>query len=212
MKKEDLTRKCGKCKEIIFLEVDNCLYDKRYYHFDCYVEILITRKRNPLSKEDAIIETEFIKQSSKNYTNTIIIKDKLYKWLQRAYDVSVLPKSFYQKMEDIYHGRWHGLSESISPDDIFFIWKKKKNEFDKLNDYQRKHGKSIDGKSRLNYDLAIVLSKYDSYKNWKEQQKIIRQEEKEKTIQSPFNHKAIDKKVTENIRNENDLSNYLEEI
>ena len=37
---------------------------------------------------------------------------------------------------------------------------------------QRKRDKDINGLSRVWYDLAILLSKYDSYLKWKEQKKL----------------------------------------
>ena len=48
----------------------------------------------------------------------------------------------------------------------------KRNYLDKVAEQNRKKGNEISGVNRVNYDLAILLSKYDSYLKWKEQQKI----------------------------------------
>ena len=47
-----------------------------------------------------------------------------------------------------------------------------RNYLDKVAEQNRKKGNEILGVNRVNYDLAILLSKYDSYLKWKEQQKI----------------------------------------
>ena len=41
----------------------------------------------------------------------------------------------------------------------------------KVYDKNCRSGKTLEGMSRINYDMAIILSKYDSYLSWKERQK-----------------------------------------
>ena len=182
------TRKCGECKENIVLEEYNFVTAKKiYYHFACYVNKRVNAKRNPLTVPQALEIAEELKPESSAKAKILIDKNHLYKWLQRAYELVVIHGKFYQKMEEIYSGRYRGLSEGIPPEDILYIWKKKKAEFDETNAYQRNKGKIIDGASRLDYDLAGVLSKYDSYKKWKKEHKI-----DALAIQNLKNEKKID--------------------
>ena len=52
------------------------------------------------------------------------------------------------------------------------MWKQKRNYLDKVAEQNRKKGMEITGVNRVNYDLAILLSRYDAYLKWKEQQQI----------------------------------------
>ena len=52
------------------------------------------------------------------------------------------------------------------------MWKQKRNYLDKVAEQNQKKGMEISGVNRVNYDLAILLSRYDAYLKWREQQKI----------------------------------------
>ena len=64
------------------------------------------------------------------------------------------------------------------------MWKRKMPYLQKVNDKNIRMGKKIDGMARINYDMAIVLSKYDSYLEWKEQQQQALLEEARKKEQT----------------------------
>jgi hypothetical protein len=55
------------------------------------------------------------------------------------------------------------------------MWQRKKQELDKLYNYNQQKGKELDRSSRINYDLAVLLSKYDSFLEWKEKEKVLEQ-------------------------------------
>ena len=167
------TRKCKFChKQIVLEDKKSVLFKKAYFHDDCFVTKLTTAKRKAVSEEVALEISRQLKILCEPIVKDIIIKNHLYKWLQQSYDVVVIPNYFFQKMEDVFQGNYKGLSEKISPEDVYYIWRKRKSEYDKTNDYQRTRGKIIEGIGRLSYDLAIVVSQYDSYKKWKEKQKV----------------------------------------
>lgn len=211
-----ITRKCKYCREYINLDNDNYVYIKdRYYHFDCAVEEKLSKPRNKFSKEQLIEKFLDIQKQNKKEIEYKITKDKLFRWLQYTYNTVVLPKYFYIKMDEIFSGTYKGLSKGIPPEDLLDMWKRKKNELDRINYSNVKKGKSLFGCDRLNYDLAILLSKYDSYLKWKEQQKIL-ENEKENII-AELNKPKISydliHKSTENKQNTDiNINDLLEEV
>ena len=75
-------------------------------------------------------------------------------------------------MDSVYKGTMKNLNKPVPPEDLLDMWKQKRNYLEKIAEQNRKKGNEISGVQRVNYDLAILLSKYDSYLKWKDQQKI----------------------------------------
>ena len=210
----EIKRKCSKCKQSIELDKDNVIYCKnKYYHFDCFIELQLNKKRNKLSKEEWIIKAKQIQEETKSILKYIVDKEKLFKWIQYKYNIVVLPKYFFIKMDSIFDGTYKGLSKGIPAEDILDMWQRKKKELDKLADNNKRKGKELDKIARVQYDLAIILSKYDSYLEWKEKQKLL---ELEKTATTEIYNKidySVIHKVVENQNNDNnDLSDILDEV
>lgn len=210
----EIQRKCSKCKQSIELDKDNVIYCKdKYYHFDCFIELQLNKKRNKLSKEEWIIKAKQIQEETKSILKYIVDKEKLFKWIQYKYNIVVLPKYFFIKMNSIFDGTYKGLSKGIPAEDILDMWQRKKKELDKLADNNKRKGKELDKIARVQYDLAIILSKYDSYLEWKEKQKLL---ELEKTATTEIYNKidySVIHKVVENQNSDNDdLSDILDEV
>ena len=110
---------------------------------------------------------------------------KFTDWLYREYEISFLTKYFFINLDKVYKGTYKNLTKPVPVEDLWDMWKRKMPYLQKVNDKNIRMGKKIDGMARINYDMAIVLSKYDSYLEWKEQQQQALLEEarkKEKTV------------------------------
>lgn len=211
----NITRKCKYCKKYFDIEKEDFVYQKNgYYHFDCAVDEQLNRKNNKLSKEECVNKFIKIQQEKKEEINFIIVKEKLFKWLQYTYNTVVLPKYFYIKMDEIFSGTYKGLSKEVSPENLLDMWKRKKNELDRINYSNVKKGKSLVGCARIQYDLAVLLGKYDSYLKWKEQQKLL-ENEKEIIITDSnkprINYEIINKSI-ENQNTETNINDLLDEV
>ena len=174
-----ITRKCSICKEPIYINdinEDFFITSKNelrsYTHTNCYIQKQTTKKRSPKTIAECQEYIEQCKQHNKAIEKKKSIKNELYEFLFDMYDISYFPQYFYVKMDSIYKGTMKNLSKPVPPEDLFDMWKQKKNYLDKVAEQNRKKGNEIFGVNRVNYDLAILLSKYDSYLKWKEQQKI----------------------------------------
>lgn len=200
----NITRKCAVCKEYINLDTDDFVYVKdKYYHFNHIVEEKLSKPRNKLSKEELVEKYRKIQNDNKKDIEYKKEKDRLFKWLQNTYNTVVIPKYFYMKMDSVFDGTYKGLSRGIPPEDILDMWKRKINELNRINNQNKNKGKVLIGVARIQYDLAILLSKYDSYLKWKEQQKIIEQERQQ--IKDDFKNKIEFNKI--NTTNKQDNSN-----
>jgi hypothetical protein len=173
-------RKCKQCKENIVLETDDFLiYKESYYHFNCFIVFLTSKKRGAVSEDIARGQAEQLREESKSKGREVIAKNHLYRWIQRNYDMVSLPTFFYQKMEDIFNGNWKDMTEGISPEDLLEMWIRKKQDLDKIAGYNKGVGKALKDVARINYDLAVLINKYGSYKRWKENQVLVDQKRKE---------------------------------
>ena len=75
-------------------------------------------------------------------------------------------------MDSVYKGTYKNLNRPVPPEDLLDMWRQKRNYLDRVAEQNRKKGTEISGVNRVNYDLAILLSKYDAYLKWKEQQEL----------------------------------------
>ena len=64
------------------------------------------------------------------------------------------------------------------------MWKRKIDYLNKIADKNSRMGKEMNDVCRLYYDLSILLSKYDSYKDWKDKQQLANEIIIEKTDKS----------------------------
>lgn len=92
-------------------------------------------------------------------------------WIYREYEISFLPKHFFINLDKVYKGTYKNLKKPVPLEDLWDMWQKKMPYLRKVYDKNKRMGKNIEGMSRVNYDMSIVLSRYDSYLEWKEQQK-----------------------------------------
>lgn len=189
------TRKCNACKKLIDIsEMSSDDYffriygkTKQYFHSECYIEQQMNRKRNPMTREECL--TYISERKSENVEQNIekkkeqkinAVKDQLYDFIADMYDISFFPTFFYIKMNTVYKGTYKGLKKSVPPEDLLDMWEQKKNYLLKVYERNRTQGKEMEGLQRVYYDLAILLSKYDSYLNWKDKQKIAQSDIRER--------------------------------
>jgi len=210
------TRKCGLCKENIELEKElkTVLQSKKYYHYDCFIEKETSKKRNTPTQQEAEDLADQLIKENKDFINEIINKNHLYLWLQRKYNLIVIPTYIYQKLADIHNGSWKDINTKIPPEDILDMFKRQWHNLEQININNINKGKKLSPESRLNYDLSVIINKSSSYYEWKRKQEE-QQIEIMQSIESsqPTNNFRNSMGIEQNITNNNkDLSEYLEEI
>lgn len=113
------------------------------------------------------------------------------------------------QLAKIPKGTYKGQGKPIPFDDLLDMWERKMPYLNKT--YQRNcdKGKRIDGIARIMYDLAILMSKYDSYLEWKSMN------ETQKTAEiAVARTEKIDYKNVTNIEENknNDVNDILDDI
>lgn len=97
----------------------------------------------------------------------------LYDFLQEKYGITKLPKHFFMKMSNIFNGKLDGLTKPIKPEHMYDMWVRKSSYLNKVHANNISKGKKMDAYIMLNYDLAVIMSKYDDYLAWLDKQKAL---------------------------------------
>ena len=142
-----------------------------------------------------------------------VMRDNLIEFIYSQYGITHLPNYFFANLAKIYNGTYSkNLKEPISVEDLSDMWHKKMDFLNKTYEYNMQHGKEMCGVQRVSYDLAILISKYDSYKRWKEKQAAIHEQEKDFKAQISKT-KAI-QKIQSNIQRQQDdnIDDIIDEI
>ena len=106
--------------------------------------------------------------SSKSKSSSI--RRQFTDWLHEKYGASYLPKHFYILLDQVYKGTYKGLAQPVPIEDLWDMWERKFPQLEQLYVKNCARGKNMDGMARIMYDLSILLSKYDSYLEWKSRQ------------------------------------------
>lgn len=125
------------------------------------------------------------------------IRKQFTNWLLKTYDITYFPRHFYINLDKVYNGKYRDMAKPVPVEDLFDMWKRKIEWLNKINVQNAQKGKKIQGYLRVNYDLAILLSKYDSYLAWKKKNSTESEGiEKSENILTPETQKIlVDKKL-----------------
>ena len=217
-----IKRKCGCCGEYLYINKNNIddaiYYDKKTYHSSCFINIC--NKRSNMKRKDTsqkwtwvLNNLDSIKQESFKHLKLETDKDDVFNFIINAYDLTIIPTTIWQKLNDIYNGTFKGMSVGIPPSDLLDMWKRK---IDMLNGIAKKNelkGIHMQPDQRLNYDLSILVNKYDSYLKWKEKQKILETEkETEKTQNIVGQSIGYTKNINQDNNDTDDISSLVDDI
>lgn len=183
-------RKCKACDAAIEIDPDNVCdlvyFKKVYYHESCFRELAIKRssRKNSLPdwKEALDDNLRQVKKDADYMINYGVGHDALYDHIVEHYDVVIVPPGSKRLMEDVVGGEYKGKSKPIPYRDFAQCWIELQNDLDKIYSYNKQNGKQMTVGQRMNYDLAIVVSRYPDWKKTKEKRKaeVIEQQNKAK--------------------------------
>lgn len=199
-----ITRKCGICGEEINLVLDilDLVYDektKRFLHAKCEKERLLSRKRGrmPPDEVDSLVEKMSVdareaiakcvtqkrrsigSSNKEKTTSSDNPKRLLTDYLLYTYDLSYMPKYIYVKLASVYSGKYERLKKPCPPEDLLDMWQRKQAYLNRVYECNMQKGNCMDSIQRISYDLAILLSRYDGYLEWKEKQLLLGEQQQE---------------------------------
>lgn len=208
-------RKCSRCGKIINLDTDDFLKEKtRYIHTQCFIAKKKRKRMSETEINDLITNMRLEMNKKSKESND---RHKFIEYLQDQYDVNLTNKYFFVKLSSINNGTYRGLKEGISYEDLLYMFQKKQKELNNIAFTKIKKGQPFkDSVSRIFFDLAVIVNKYDSFKKWKQKQKILEAEsntnieiENNKINFKQFDFDNINK---QNDINEVDISSIIDDI
>ena len=149
----------------------------------CRLVHLKCRQSKDDMTDDEVLELVKSRSSRKKRVETRkkCERDFFVDYIMETYNLTMLPSYTYVKLTSITKGEYKDMKEAISYKDLLDMFQRQQNNLNKIHARNIAKGNNIeDGLSLFNYDLAIILSKYDSYKKWKEKQKLIEVETKQR--------------------------------
>lgn len=203
-------RKCKYCGKDIDVDKEEFIkYSNAFYHANCFIERQLNKKRGAWTLEQCHEELNKFKEFEQKKTHEKFVKDSLIEFLTNQYNISFFPNYFYVKMQSIYNGTYKGLQKPIPPEHLLEMWETKINYLNKIN---AKKDIPLEGLNRINYDLAILLARYDKFIKWKETQK---QEQEQIQLRIKEKNNMIQYKIltqSQHRQCSDDLSDMLDEI
>ena len=216
-----IKRKCSCCGEDFYISKDNIddaiYYDKKTYHSSCFINIC--NKRSQMKREDVsqkwtwvLNHLDSIKQESYEHLKLAVIKEDVFNFIKDAYDITIIPTTVWQKLSNIYNGTFKGMTYGIPPEQLLDMWERKIDMLNGIANRNNTKGRTMNVDQRINYDLSVLVNKYDSYLKWLEKQKIL---EAEKEIEKNENIVGktigyVTQKAEKN--NSDDISDLVDDI
>ena len=221
------SRKCSHCgQDINVTDKDNLghilKYKKQYYHTSCFIELAKSRvarnDRYSASWQEVLNNIDqLIADAKQSITTKVNIKtDALNSYLLLCYDVGGgFSSRFWSTIMDIGNGIYkRRRCQPIDCDTLLDMWKYYQKDLDKTYIYNKTRGKDMEGESRANYDLAILMGKYGAYKKAKAQEEAAAEESKNRTTTiNKINYEELYKQTAQyNTNDDNDILALMEDI
>lgn len=216
------SRKCVFCQMPIFLDRNNLddivLYKNEYYHKQHFLDMCNEKINSPRTKkikwQELIEDVNKYAKDARDKTSDFLDKDEVYKFILDTYDMTIVPANIFHKLAAIYSGSFKGMSINIPPCDLLDMWKRKINFLNKLYEKRKSTGNVMDKAGRVNYDLSVLINKYDSYLEWKEQQEILEKSSQQQSSQNIIEYSIVKMKSVDGTENNSnkEMSDLVDDI
>ena len=170
-----ITRKCAQCGVEMPLDKNNSagivLYKKKYYHRDCFIEMVQQKMAAKNAKkamwQEVLDSVERLTAEATEVIHEAVAKDDLYCFIVERYRLSRVTDLFFKKLDDIYNGTYSGLVYPIGPEELLAEWE---YYWDYL--LSSTQFKNMTSSQELWYHVAILLGKNADYRAEMERKKV----------------------------------------
>lgn len=226
-------RTCKKCKlKFDILTEDYLKTQGSFVHQKCYIE---TQVKKGISHDtimqaiDVIKETMEIEQRAKEraerekaeksllakrtQVNRKQDRSQFLSYISAKYGISTFPKYLFTKLATINNGTHPNVAQPIPYDDLLDMFKQSEKKLAQLRMRQKTFNKELKGIECFNYDLAVLINRYDGYLAWKQKQKTLEVEVVETVpnlISPTVNINKVAKQVVK--KEDDDIMDILDEF
>lgn len=130
-------------------------------------------------------------------------------WICKEYELSYTPNYLFDIIAEIEKGEYKNLTKPVPFNDLQDMWQRKMPYLKKTHFRNHCMGKEMRDVAWIKYDLAIVLSKYDDYLEWKSKQMLTETAIDDKPLDN-INYSQIQDNILEN--DVLDISDIIDEI
>lgn len=201
--------KKGKLIKLRSIDAENDSYIKykdKYYHTDCFIEMETEKNKLTRREIDEVIASYLVYQDEEFKVK--LSREKFFNWIKQHYQIN-LPPYFVMRIDDIAKGKDKKVFGKITYEELYEM-------YTMMINYLAKQilGKQFkDTSHRMNYELAIVLSKYENYRNYKD--KLDNQNKEEIKIKEQMESSKKFEEVSTKVRRDNDdfyVADILDEL
>lgn len=201
-------RKCDECKRTLIIDRNNSsnciIFDGKAFCYNCFIKSCTRKAANPRTKKiwkEALEDLDSVVNETKSSIQKTYLRDDIFNYMLKMYDVTFIPSKIFTKLAAINDGTYVGLGKGIPLQEFFAMWKDcQTNLNEAARQYARRNNKTLDGPNRINYDIAILVGKYDTWKARKKaaqvekEQQIQKEKERQARIQAKRNYRLPSKK------------------
>ena len=186
-------------------------YDNRHlYLTDAHNQLLDLLKKRKSDKHSIVIGGFDLNE----YVENVFAEHDINEFLKENYNVSTQSGFYHRYLQPLYQGtsnKYEGVK--IPAIHLLEMWKTKLPSFRKQYQNRIQKGKSFTNVQLAAYDLAILISKYDSFLSWKQKQKALEQDQyKEKETQSQKINYQVLNLANKKKNNDAEINNILGDI
>ena len=201
-------RKCDECKRTLVIDRNNStnciLFDGKAFCYNCFIKSCTRKAVNPRAKKvwrEALEDLDRIESETKSSIQKTYLRDDIFNYMLKMYDVTFIPSKIFTKLAAIDDGTYVGLGRAIPLQEFFAMWKDYQTNLDETaRQYAHRNNKTLDWPNRINYDIAILVGKYDTWKAKKKaaqvemEQQIQKEKERQAKIKAKRNYRLPSKR------------------
>lgn len=90
-------------------------------------------------------------------------KDRFLDFIFYKYGLEIIPSYILKKIRNINSGNYKDLKSGISYEDMLFLFKRESQNLAEIKSKNIAKGKKLSNDERLNYDLSVIVNRYDDY-------------------------------------------------
>ena len=184
-------------------------YDNRHlYLTDAHNQLLDLLKKRKSDKHSIVVGGFDLNE----YVENVFAEHDINEFLKENYNVSTQSGFYHRYLQPLYQGtsnKYEGIK--IPASHLLEMWKTKLPSFRRQYQKRIQQGRSFTNVQLAAYDLAILVSKYESFLSWKQKQKALEQDQYKEDQNQKINYQVLNL-ANKKKNNDTEINNILGDI